>query len=171
MSQLRKFIKIGLLFLCLSALVLAAGCGHNKMEHGYSITEGELIVVDAFARAAIPGSSNSAAYMVVLNGLDNEVTLTNVDTTAASADLHETVRDENDLLRMKPYPEGIEIPARSALIFEPGGKHIMLVDLQAPFDAGSEIEMTFHFDGTNDQTLIVPVKSMQDIESKTKHDH
>lgn len=156
MNQLRLFIVAGLL---LSTVL--SGCRSNKHdeEHAHHVQEGKITVVKAFARAAIPGSSNSALYMTVLNGLDKAVTLTSVQTVeATSTDLHETVRDNGGVVRMIPQPDGFEIPAGASLVLEPGGKHVMLVDLQADFDSGSEIEVMIDFDGADDQTLMILVQ-------------
>jgi len=165
----KKFLYL----ICLLFSCLLAACSHSHSESTtLPIIEGELVVVNAAARAAIAGSNNSAAYMTVLNGLDKPVTLVAVQTeAAASAMLHETVRDEDDMVRMEHRPDGFEIPAGEALRFEPGGKHIMLMDLQSAFEAGSEVEITFLFEDEDNQTIMVPVKSLDDLEGSSEHYH
>lgn len=152
---------------------LLSGCAHSHKESSHPVVkEGELLIVNAYAHAAIPGSNNSAAYITVLNGLDEFVTLTAVQTTiASSAMLHETVRDENDLLRMEPRPDGFKIPMGDSLFLEPGGKHIMLTDLQVALEAETEFEMVVRFEGADDQTIMVSVISLQDSTADSVHNH
>ncbi len=72
---------------------------------------------------------NGAVYLTVVNGTgvpDQLVSATSP--LAATVEFHETVND-NGILRMQPQPDGFEIPAGGSLAFQPGGKHIMLVEL------------------------------------------
>ena len=78
---------------------------------------------------------------------------------AKTVELHETV-DENGVMKMVHHPEGWEIPAGSTLELKPGGKHIMLIGLTAPLEAGKKIQMTLNFEKAGAQTIEVPVQAM-----------
>lgn len=148
--------------LCIFVIAGCRGRGHDHAAH--QVVDGEVTVVDAYARAAIPGSNNSALYMTILNGLDEDVVLVSVQTdAAASAEMHETTSDDNGVTRMISFPDGFEVPAGESLVLEPGGKHVMLVDLQADFASGSAVEVALRFANAETQTVSVLVQDRDAI--------
>ena len=48
-------------------------------------------------------------------------------------------------MTMRPV-ESIELPAGKTVKLEPGGYHIMLLDLVKPLEVGEKIELTLTFD-------------------------
>ena len=120
---------------------------------------GKVTVMNPRARAAMQGQ-NGAAYMMILNGLDAPVQLTEARTEEAEiVELHETVRD-GDIMRMVPQPEGFEVPAGGVVVLEPGGKHVMMIGLRNGLEVGSEFDLTLVFDNGETMTLVVPVVDM-----------
>ena len=122
---------------------------------------GVLAIVDARARPApLPGGT-SAIYFTVLNGLDRPVQLVSAASPAARAvETHETVAEEG-VMKMIPLPDGYPVPAGTTLVLQPGGKHIMLVDLVEPLAPGDTIELTVTFDNGQTFELNVPVLDPQ----------
>jgi len=122
---------------------------------------GVLAIVDARARPApLPGGT-SAIYFTVLNGLDQPVQLVSAASPAARAvETHETVAEEG-VMKMIPLPDGYPVPAGTTLVLQPGGKHIMLIDLVEPLAPGDTIELTVTFDNGQVFELNVPVLDPQ----------
>ncbi|MFM7585163.1 MAG: copper chaperone PCu(A)C [Caldilinea sp.] len=122
---------------------------------------GVLAIVDARARPApLPGGT-SAIYFTVLNGLDQPVQLVSAASPAARAvETHETVAEEG-VMKMIPLPDGYPVPAGTTLTLQPGGKHIMLIDLVEPLAPGDTIELTVTFDNGQVFELNVPVLDPQ----------
>jgi hypothetical protein len=60
---------------------------------------------------------------------------------------------------MRPV-ERIELPAGETVALEPGGYHIMLLELVEPLVAGDTFEVTLMFENTPDQTVTVEVRDM-----------
>ena len=54
--------------------------------------------------------------------------------------------------------DGITIPAKSTVKLEPGGYHIMLLDLVAPLETGSTVKVTLEFESGPSQTVKAVVK-------------
>ena len=105
---------------------------------------------------------NGAAYLTILNGLDQDVRLASAASPNAKVvEIHETIA-ENGVMRMVPQPDGFVIPAGTALELMPGGKHIMLFDLTAPLIPGDTLELTLNFDTSTSMTLTVPVMEIGD---------
>lgn len=63
---------------------------------------------------------------------------------AGTSDIHRSEIDDRGVASMEPV-EGLAIPPRSKVSFEPGGLHVMLRDLDEPLQAGQAfaVELTF----------------------------
>ena len=148
MRNRKHLIVIGLL--CIASLLVAACVPAS----------GGVVVKDAFARASPTGAETGGAFATIVNNGQAADRLVSASSPAAkTVELHETV-DENGVMKMVHHPEGWEIPAGGTLELKPGGKHIMLIGLTAPLEAGKKIQVTLNFEKAGAQTIDVPVKAM-----------
>jgi len=87
----------------------------------------------------------TAAYLQITNDSHDTDTLLGAESPAARVvEIHQTVM-QNDVASMQHMPS-VEIPGGGMLKFEPGGYHLMLIDLQQTLAAGDEIEITLNFE-------------------------
>ncbi|NOG50900.1 MAG: copper chaperone PCu(A)C [Chloroflexi bacterium] len=101
---------------------------------------------DGWARATVEGAPNSAAYGVLVNLGAEDDTLIAASTEAAEAvELHEMKMGDGDVMMMRPVEGGFAAPANGFTVLEPGGLHIMLINLTAPLVAGEELAITLTF--------------------------
>lgn len=102
---------------------------------------------DAWVRMPATGQSVAAAYLTFVNHGDTDVRVADVSSPLAVAELHETVADDDGVMRMEHRPDGFVVPAGDELVFEPGGAHVMLLDVD-PLDLrlSDETELTFTID-------------------------
>ena len=95
---------------------------------------------DAWVRSMPPGAQVSAAYGMLMNHGEQTVTLSAVSSEiSATAEMHEVIAD-GDQRRLAEL-ESIDIAPHQTLIFEPGGRHIMLLDISAPPIEGETVEV------------------------------
>ena len=95
---------------------------------------------DAWVRSMPPGAQVSAAYGMLMNHSDQTVTLSTVSSEiSGSAEMHEVIA-EGDQRRMAEL-ESIDVAPHETLIFEPGGRHIMLLDIAATPVEGENVEI------------------------------
>ena len=95
---------------------------------------------DAWVRSMPPGAQVSAAYGMLMNHSDQTVTLSTVSSEiSGTAEMHEVIAD-GDQRRMAEL-ESIDIAPHETLIFEPGGRHIMLLDITTPPVEGETVEI------------------------------
>lgn len=88
-----------------------------------------LSVTDITITRPLPGTSMSAGYFVLQNHGSSDVIVTAIDSPQfARVDMHETVI-ENDVSRMRRIAE-LRIESGQSVHFEPGGKHLMLMQAQ-----------------------------------------
>jgi copper(I)-binding protein len=132
---------LALLLLCLP------GCRDTPVPDGETADSNRsaaaLEVRDA--RAALhPGTG--VVYLTVVNAGSVDDRLLRVATAAAGvAETHETLMQDG-MMRMVPRPEGFAIPAGGTLTLEPGGKHVMLRELQPPAAGAATLPLTLHFE-------------------------
>lgn len=146
------------------AMSACSGSGGSQVK-----AEG-LILKDGWARASAMSSGSGAAYVTVENTTDRVEKLLSVSvasSVARTAEIHETTTVSGgpsstsmatgapDMMSMREV-SSIQIPAGATLRMEPGGYHIMLVDLAAPLVAGQEFTLNLGF--MNAGVVSVPVK-------------
>lgn len=161
-------MKHRLAILPIAALVVAA-CGSD---------DGGVEIDGAWARATAAGQTAGAVYLeITADDADRLVGASVPASVAATAEIHEVVMadgsedDGMDMggdttegseaaepqMRMQELVDGLALPAGETVTFEPGGYHIMLLDLAAPLAAGDEIELTLDLETADDVTLTVAV--------------
>jgi copper(I)-binding protein len=87
----------------------------------------------------------TAAFAVLGNTGDTDAELTGASTSAAKVvELHEMV-GTSGAMKMQEIDGGIAIPAGGSATLDPGGKHLMFMDLPDPLKAGDTVEVTLKF--------------------------
>lgn len=100
---------------------------------------------------------NSAAYMMLTNFTDSEVTLIGASSdVAAAVEVHLSSMSADGTMQMVKQ-DSVAIPAGEELELKPGSYHIMFIGLTRDLDVGDKITLTLHFDGYEDVTMTVPV--------------
>lgn len=123
-----------------------------------AIAEG-LSFDSAWSRATPPGARTAAVYGVLSNNGNEPLTLAEISTGAAKmAHLH-TTSMEGGMMKMRQADAVVLAPGEQ-LVLEPGGFHIMLMQLGAPLAEGDEFDVEI---GTSEGERIevsVPVGSV-----------
>lgn len=145
-------------------LAIVAGCGGEPTATVTSLT-----VTGAWARSTPPGAVNGVVYLTVASPSDDVLVGVSVPASvAAAAAMHETMggggaspmpnmpdmTTPGSEMTMTPL-DSVELPAGTAVVFEPGGKHIMLTGLTGPLLAGAHLPLTLTF--ASGTTLTVDV--------------
>lgn len=164
----RRLVPAAALALALGAGLAACGeedtgdaSSSSSAEQGAEITIG-----DAWVRATegAEDTSVSAAFMAIDNSGDQDVSLTGASTDGAgTAELHEMSMVDG-AMAMQAMTDGLVVEAGRGKVLEPGGYHLMLMDLRSELAAGDEIELTLEFSDGSTQDLTVPVKEFTEEE-------
>lgn len=132
-SRSRSFVLAAAAVLALSA------CGTTSADR--ATTEAVIEVEDAWVKAS--EGHMTSAFATLTNTSDEEVTVVAAASDAAArAELHEVVTTESGQMTMREKDGGIRIPGGESVTLEPGGDHIMLMDLGGPIVPGDEITVT-----------------------------
>jgi hypothetical protein len=98
-----------------------------------------LSVNDPWVKAADSGMT--AAFGTLVNNTDAEIVVVSAASPVSPVELHEVVMVDG-VMTMQAKEGGFVIPANGSLSLEPGGDHLMLVDLASPVRPGDVVEFT-----------------------------
>lgn len=134
--------------LAVSLIVLAA-CGDGAA--------GEPVVVrGAWARPTSLASTPGAVYFELEVAEDDVLVGASAASVAAVAELHESTTSDG-AMAMHELEHGLALDGGEAVAFEPGGLHVMLVDLTGPLALGQRFELTLVFERAGPVTVDVEV--------------
>ena len=96
-------------------------------------------VKDAWVRTAVPGQRGTGAFMNIT--AKEGAKLVGVSSPVAGvAEVHEMKMD-NDIMRMRAIP-ALDLPAGKTVALQPGGYHVMLMELKQALPPGSSVPLT-----------------------------
>ena len=104
----------------------------------------QIKVEEAWSRATPPGAKIAAGYLTVRNAGAADRLVSASSPAAERVETHVTIR-EGDISRMREV-KGYEVPAKGTLELKPGGAHLMLVNIRAPFKEGTTVPLTLRFE-------------------------
>ena len=105
----------------------------------HSAWAANVVVTDAWARATMPGQKVSGAYLQIQSDADARLVGAS-SPVVLRVEVHEMKMD-GDVMRMREI-KVIDLPKGKTVSLEPGGFHIMLMNLQKPIAAGDVIPLT-----------------------------
>ena len=109
---------------------------------GFAHAAAPVKVEAAWARPIVAGQDSTGAYMTLT--ASEPLTLLGAETPAAGiVEIHE-MKMVGDVMKMRAA-ETLPLAAGKPLALKPGGYHLMLMDLKAPFKAGTRIQVTLRF--------------------------
>lgn len=104
----------------------------------------DISVEQAWARDTPPGASNGAVYFIVENRGQLVDQLTGLSSNASErAEIHTHI-DTDGIMQMRQV-DVVEVPAGGSTVFEPGGDHIMLINLSQGLKEGGVVSLDLEF--------------------------
>ncbi|WP_336072284.1 copper chaperone PCu(A)C [Nitratireductor rhodophyticola] len=138
---------------------LAAIAALGFATPAWAQSEGLIGVEQPWARASIMASRPAAAYFTVVNRGDQADTLVGLESPIADrAEVHQTIK-QDDVMKMAPAGP-VEVPAGGEVRLEPGGLHVMLMELERPIREGETIKLTLRFANAPSLDVSVPVMGL-----------
>ena len=127
------------LVVALIALLVAACDGSGG---GPAITD---------VRLGQPTGPNAALYLTATGGGEADLLIGATTEVASAVEIHQTMMSDGGTMSMQPV-ESLELPADGRLVLEPGGYHMMLVDVER-LAVGDVIEVTLQWETAGNQTI------------------
>ena len=124
-----------ILAIALCALPLAA-CGHRDADPKVS---------RAWVRLPAVAGQPAAAYFEIDGGKADEQLIAVASAIAQRAEMHESMGGTTGTMAgMKPLAE-VTVPAGGQVSFKPGGRHVMLIELEKVVVPGTAVPLRFGF--------------------------
>lgn len=117
--------------------------------------QAQVTVKDAWVRATVPQQKATGAFMQLQSA--QEAKLVSVQSSVAGvAQVHEMAMD-GGVMKMRAVPS-LALPAGKAVDLQPGGYHVMLMDLKNPIKDGDTVPVTLVFEGKDGKRQSVELK-------------
>jgi copper(I)-binding protein len=162
-----KFVKIALAagFLAISAATAFAA--------DYKL--GEMTISHPWARASAGNVKTGAAFLAITNKGGADRLLSAESTVSKSVELHNHIKD-GDVMMMRKV-DAIDVPANGAVKLEPGGLHIMFINLNEPLKEGMNIPLVLTFEKAGKLKIEAKIQGVgamkgeaaQDMKGHMKH--
>ena len=125
-----------------------------------------LTATDPWIKAAESGMT--AAFAVLHNDSDQDVTVVGATSDLSPVQIHEMATDDSGAMVMREKEGGLTIPAGGERAFEPGGDHLMLMELSSPVEPGAEYDVTLEL--SDGSTLVVTAPARTFAGAKEDYD-
>lgn len=125
----------------------------------------EVIIEGAWVRLPPPVADTAAAYMTIRNHGDKDVEITGIETDVAEHPEFHSMEMDGEMMMMKKMAKVI-VPAHGGISFDPGGNHLMLIDLTRELKTGEHIMMTIK---TSDGESIMVHAEVKDMRGGMDH--
>ncbi|MGA8044699.1 MAG: copper chaperone PCu(A)C [Dermatophilaceae bacterium] len=146
-----------------SSTTASAGADEGQAASPVTLEDGWAKAVEDLPDAgAMPAMTG--VFGTLTNSSDVDVRLTGGSSpVAGTVELHETVMSDEGMV-MREADGGLVVPAGGSLVLEPGGHHIMLMDLTEPVPAGADVEVVLHSEDGAELTVVVPARTFAGAE-------
>lgn len=132
----------------------------------------DILIDNPRSRVSAPTVKVGGAFMdITNNGKEDDVLLSASTPRSGKTELHNTVIDENGVMKMREMENGIPIPAGETVVLKPGSLHVMFMDLHEPFQLGQTYPLTLKFKNAGEKTVTVTVKDMPPANNQHQHQH
>ncbi len=147
---------------------LAALAAHPAAARDF--TKGDIVVSAPWSRATPAGASVAAGYVIITNkGLEADRLLSFRTDLSGQPEVHE-MSHEGGVMKMRPLPKGIAIPAGASIKLEPGGYHLMLLQLKKQLSVGQRYAATLVFEKAGAIEVEFEVRAIGEGQKKS-HGH
>jgi periplasmic copper chaperone A len=103
------------------------------------------------ARVGAPAGPNAALYFTAEGRGTPDLLLSVISDVAEQVEIHESAISDDGTVTMTMVPS-VPLAADGVLVFEPGGLHVMLIEVE-PLEVGSTIEVSLFWETAGEMTV------------------
>jgi periplasmic copper chaperone A len=148
-----KNISFG--FAAVFALALAQPFTLSALAADYDV--GSIHIAKPWSRATPKGATSGAGYMSITNKGTTPDRLSCVSSDVSGQCQIHNMTMEGGVMKMRPVESGLEIKPGETITLQPGGFHVMFVDLKHPLERGKTVKVTLKFDNAGTVDVEYPV--------------
>lgn len=143
----------------------AAGGDHAATAHV------GLMAHEPWSRALAPGATVAAGYMHLMNHTQQPETLVGASAEGVGrVEIHDMV-EVDGVMQMRPVEGGVPLVVDGMAAFQPGGKHLMFIDVTRSWNAGDRIPVSLRFESGAEAVITFEVRGADAAGEGDEHDH
>lgn len=119
--------------------------------------QAQTTVAEPWLRATVAQQKASGMFAVITSAQGGR--LVGASSPAAGVVEIHTMAMEGSVMRMRALPGGLPLPAAQAVKLEPGGVHLMLMDLKQTLEAGARVPLTLVVEAADGKRETVEVSA------------
>jgi len=124
------------------------------------IKAGDLVITQAWSRATPGGAKVAGGYLTIENkGSAADRLIGGSADVADKVQVHEMATN-NGVMTMRPLDNGLTVEPGKTVKLEPGGYHLMLLDLKSALKQGDKVPVTLEFEKAGKVKLIFDVQGV-----------
>lgn len=148
---------------------LCAFAASISFAHDYNV--GSIHVDHPWSRATPKGASVAGGYLVIENkGSTSDRLIGGSSEIAGRFEIH-VMTMQDGVMKMRPLEKGLEIAPGKSVKFEPGGYHLMFLDLKQPPVEGKRFKGTLVFEKAGKVDVEFAVEGMGEKGGSGGHMH
>ena len=145
------------------ASLFLVACGEQSETQASQPAAEVIKVENAYIRAMPPGQKVTAMFLGLNNTSATPHKLIRAESNISeSVELHEHKHD-NGMMKMRQV-ENVAIPAEGTTTLQPGGYHIMMINLKQNLQLGQKVPVTLVFEDESSLPLQVEIKAITPTE-------
>lgn len=130
-----------------------------------------LMAHDPWSRPLAPGATVAAGYMHLMNHTQQPETLVAARAEGVGRiELHD-MAEVDGVMQMRPIEGGVPLVVDGMAAFQPGGKHLMFIDVTRSWNEGDTVPVTLVFESGNEAVIDVQVTASKGDEPSGDHAH
>ena len=130
----------------------------------------DIVISDAYARAAGASAMAGAAFMMIENHGDTDDRLIGASSDIAHrTELHTHIDAGNGVMQMREVENGFVIPAHGTHVLARGADHVMFMGLMQEMVHGETVTVTLSFEVAGDITIDIPIDLERQADMMMQH--
>lgn len=152
--------------LAAAILVVTPAFAHNGVVHLRAIN-----ISLPFTRATLPNAPVAGGFLTIENtGTEPDRLVSATSDIASETQIHEMAM-QGDVMKMRQFADGLEIPAGETVVLAPGGFHIMFMGLKQALVEGETITVTLTFEKAGTVDVVLPIEAAAADAPTAEHAH
>lgn len=156
---------------CAATADAEAGDDGHAQDHEITSQADDFGIHDAWVKAATVADGMTSLFGDIHTHTEQGLEITGATSEAAAiVEFHEFVEDSTGTRVMRAIEGPFKVSAGPDVSLEPGGHHVMLIDLREDLEPGATVTVTFTFSDGSESTFDAVVKEFAGAEESYEHD-
>ncbi len=140
-------------------LILAGFAALLALSAPLAAFAADIKIDDAWARPTLGQARNGAAYLTISTTGTPDRLVAASASVAGKAELHSMTMN-NNVMQMRPV-DAIQVTPGTEVKLQPGGLHVMLLDLKSPLKLGDKFPLTLKFERGGEVQVQVEIRNLR----------